>query len=217
MPARWLAATLVHNTPDLAARMREQLPDVLVIDNGSHPPIDGAHISLPLNRGFVGGWNEAMRRIVAERPDVDYVWMLNSDVEGVSVEMGLELWMDCVYDEHAVSTPVFNSPHQAFSQQAANMFAQTLRAVSWVDWCCPMVSVEAWKKVGEFDPASTGYFADVDWCRRARDVGYRFCVSEPNVVNHLGSVTASRIGHTWSADDSWLCRKWGVRSWTELV
>lgn len=217
MTARWIAATLVHNTPELAARMREQLPGVLVIDNGSHPPIDGAAISLPVNRGFVGGWNEAMRRIIAEHPDVDYVWMLNSDVEGVTHDMGDSLMMDCDFDEFAVSTPVFNSPHSVFSVRPTNERAQTLRSVSWVDWCCPMVPVYVWESVGEFDTRSTGYFADVDWCKRARDAGYRFCVSEPHEVHHIGGATARAIGHTWDADDRWLCEKWGVKSWTELT
>lgn len=202
-------ATLVHNTPDLADAMQLQLPGVIVVDNGSEPSLLGAHIWLPRNRGFAGGWNDAM--VGLYQMGAGWVWMLNSDVSGASPDMMRAMADAAKAGGYDVVTPAFNSPHAVFHSHFRG-----LRSVSWIDWCCPLVSMAAWIAVGPFDERSTGYFADVDWCHRARMLGMRFAVSDACQVTHAGGETARRMGHTWDADDGWLREKWG-RRWTELV
>jgi len=204
-----MAATLVYNTPDLADAMRAQLPDVAIVDNGSCPPIDGARIRLPDPRGFAGGWNDAMMAL--GHLGADYVWMLNSDVEGVTPTMLGELADVAEHYGYSVVTPAFNSPHAAFHR-----FAGGIRAVSWIDWCCPLVSMDAWCDLNGFDEQFNGYFADVDWCKRGRELQMKYAVCDWLDVHHIGSVTAQRMGHVWDADDSRLRAKWG-KGWTELV
>jgi GT2 family glycosyltransferase len=90
------------------------------------------------------------------------------------------------------------------------------RVVPWIDWTCPLVSVELWREVGPFDEKLPGYYAEIDWCYRAYQAGCRFGVCDWLQVTHLGSVTAQRVGHVWDADDAYLRAKWG-KGWIDLV
>lgn len=216
-----VAATLVYNTPALADAMRAQLPDVWIIDNGSEPSIEGSQISIASNRYFSGGWSDAMTdlRIMG----AEWVWMLNSDVTGVSPAMlaGLVEIAQAWYDVHglAVLTPAFNSPHDLFWHHEGE--TRAVRPVPWVDWCCPLVSVAAWERVGGFDERFAGYGADLDWCWRARQHGYMFGVSDRWQVVHQGGATAipqglAGITHDVGAMDAALFDKWG-RHWWEMA
>lgn len=223
-----IAATLVFSTPDLAEAMCRQIPDIVVVDNGSHPPIDGAEVRTTTNQMFTGGWNYLMRFAAEDLLDdtqavrnadtwsPDYIWMLNSDVEGVSPDMMRSLAQAAWGGSYAVLTPAFNSPHSVFAPNPDLVMLRRPRPVAWVDWTCPMVSLDAWRDVGGFDERLPGYFADIDWCYRAAQKGYRFGVCDWLQVKHLGSVTAQRVGHVWNADDSYLRSKWG-KGWIDLV
>lgn len=205
-------ATLVYNTPDLALRMEQQIAGIWIVDNGSDVYIPYRVFRFDENLGFVKGWNELMHRVVSDDL-ADYVWMLNSDVEHVGTQMAQKLGMLLYrYQDIAAITPSFNSPHGLFWGQG-----QGQRHVSWIDWCCPMVSVSAWKAIGPFDERSTGYFADIDWCARATRAGYGLMVDDDVQVNHLGSKTIGAMGKMWDASDQWLRDKWGVGGWQELV
>lgn len=206
-----ISATLCYNTPDLAEAMRAQLPGLLVIDNGSQPFLPGSVVRTPMNRMFAGGWNAGMKTLA--QWDIDAVLMANSDTDGWTPQTIDLLARVMESAGYAVVTPAFNSPHALFHPVAG----RSIRPVSWIDWTCPLVSMAAWRDVGPFDEQFSGYYADIDWCKRARDRGYRFAVCDAVTVRHLGSVTAQRIGHIWDADDSRLCAKWGVRHWTEMV
>lgn len=212
-----IAAVLCYNQPDLTRAMFNQLgSEMLVIDNGStvrQPALGCSMLRLPVNKYFSGGWNLAMSRL----RDHDYVWMLNSDVEGVSMSMMYALAEIAKRLDLATISPAFNSPHSHMHRQGTGT-----RMVKWLDWCCPLVSMQAWRDVGEFDyPAFLGYGADLDWCKRAEERGYRFAVSDDHEITHLGSVTAlseglqSAQGNVEQMNQA-LREKWNVSSWTEM-
>ncbi len=146
--------------------------------------------------------------------DYELVWMLNDDVEGVSGQM-LGALERVPWTGVAAVTPAFNSPHGEFHPRRIG-----LASVSWVDWCCPVVNVKAWRDVGPFDERFKGYGADLDWCRRARDRGWRFFVHHDWQVHHLGSQTAlkyrlqSQQGNVKEMNRL-LIDKWGV-DWTRM-
>src|SRR5688572_196034 len=154
------AVVLCYNQPDLTRAMYAQLgDDMIMVDNGStvHQPLLKCRtFKYMSNRYFSGGWNRAMR----ELQDTDWVWMLNSDVQGVTPAMMYRLIEEADYLGADVISPSFNSPHPHMQPQLKGT-----RFVRWIDWCCPVVKMEAWLKVGEFDAERLpGYGSDLDWC-----------------------------------------------------
>lgn len=211
-----IAAALCYKMPHLVTLLRQQLPSVYIVDNGSTPPLQNASYRIEENKLFVGGWNLAMKHIRQES-NPDYVWMLNSDVQNISEAMLNSLVDAAEATQAAVVTPAFNSPHAVFHPQ--ELFAP--RKVHWIDWTCPLVSMKAWKLVGPFDDHVDGYGADLDWCKRARDAGFSFYVMDSLIVNHLGSLTSAAEGITDMQDfermNNFLCSKWHVRGWYDLT
>lgn len=199
----------------LVDALRRQIPEIVIIDNGSRIPIEDA-IRLDANYYFSGGWNRAMR-ILRERYACDYVWMLNSDVTGVHPAMFASIVEKMERIGCGVMTPAFNSPHQHMHKHFGE-----IRQVRWVDWTCPVVAWRAWEKVGDFDESMPGYGADLDWCRRAREMGITMFVDESFMVNHIGGVTAKTYGlvdviANVEQMNRELSRKWGVRNWSEMT
>jgi GT2 family glycosyltransferase len=211
------AAVLCYNQPKLTRAMYEQLGDAMVlVDNGStidQPALTCDYIRLADNQFFAGGWNQAMTFL----EEYEWVWMLNSDVQGVSLKMMQGLVDEAVHVGAGIITPAFNSPHAHMHPQGKGT-----RFVNWIDWCCPVVNMETWRMVGEFDyPLLKGYGADIDWCKRAGRLGVRMSVSDNYVIHHLGSTTALAEGlqgiqGNLADMDAALNKKYGVHSWTEM-
>ena len=204
-----MIATLIYNTPELVEKLRAQIPDIFIIDAGSTIPIQGANLRYDENRYWVGNWDRFLRSTNA-----DYVWMLNSDVEGVSKTMFDSLFSEMWDEDLFMITPSFNSPHSIFHKQTSYL----TREVNWVDMTCPIINVDMYKKLGGFDLQFKGYFADVDLCYRARLAGLRMAVDDFEKVNHLGSYTVqkeSKWEQANASDNELIVKKWG-KNWTEL-
>ena len=157
-----IAITLVRDTPDLVAAMRGMLPGVRVCDNGSKEPVDDAWMRIPENKYFSGGFNQAMQAIRNEGK-YQWVWMLNSDVSGVSQDMlsGL-VFMAKQMNASVVSPRV---PSSSWGQMHPGAFlSQSL----FVDWVAPVVNVAWFVHNGGFDEQFLGWGADVDLCYRTQ-------------------------------------------------
>jgi GT2 family glycosyltransferase len=204
-----MIATLIYNTPELVEKLRAQIPDIFIIDAGSTIPIQGANLRYDENRYWVGNWDRFLRSI-----DADYVWMLNSDVEGVSKSMYLDLVDTMLTGDLLMITPAFNSPHSLFHKRKTYL----TREVNWVDMTCPIINVDMYKKLGGFDLQFKGYFADVDLCYRARLAGLIMAIDDIQEVNHIGSYTVQKEDK-WeqanASDNELIVKKWG-KNWTEL-
>lgn len=117
-----VAAVLSYNRPDLAQMMARQLGESLwVFENGSQK-----QAALPChtyllghNHFFSGGWNRAMQVLIDQ--GYNWVWMLNSDVQGVDPGMLDELAQTAARLDHlAALSPTFNSPHPHMQPQKNN-------------------------------------------------------------------------------------------------
>lgn len=216
-----VAACLNYRRHDLAQAMARQFGGhITIFDNGGD--LSPFQVSAPVVNGesnlyFSGGWNWAMGELLS-KPEIEYVWMLNDDVEGVGLDV-LHILAATFPEDAAAVTPAFNSPHPEFHQIPP--IGPDLRAVSWIDWCCPLVRVAAWRDVGPFDAGFPGYGADLDWCRRARAKGWRFYVHNGVKVHHLESVTAISQGTqavmgNVGRMEALLHEKWGVNHWWEM-
>jgi len=183
-----VALTLVRDTPDLAAAMRRQLPDVLVVDNGSREAIADAWLRLEENVYFSGGWNRALEHLAKMRPEVAWAWLLNSDVSWASDTMLRELVAAAVANRLVMVSPrVPSSPYAA-------MHAAGYRETAYVDMVAPLVHVGWYLAAGGLDEALKGWGADIDLCYRTR--GDKKAVLGTLVLAHPCETTSKRLGDT---------------------
>jgi hypothetical protein len=215
-----VAACLNYREHGLARAMARQFGgQITIFDNGGD--LSPFQVSAPVVNGeanlyFSGGWNWAMGELLS-KPEIEYVWMLNDDVEGVGLDV-LHILAASFPEDAAAVTPAFNSPHPEFHRRPGG---PDLRAVSWIDWCCPLVRAAAWRDVGGFDARFLSYGADLDFCRRARERGWRFYVHNGVQARHLGNVTWVRQGTgeqmaNVAEMERLLREKWGVHHWWEM-
>jgi hypothetical protein len=213
---RCAAVALAYNTPDLVASIRDQLPGVLVVDNGSSPPVDGAAVRLESNLYFAGGWNAAMQQLP---PDIEYVWMLNTDLLDLRPFMLGELAaiLDRLPPWVAAVSPAYNSPWPWMWRHESG----GVRLVNWLDMAGVMIRRSAWNAVGEFDAvAFPGWACDRDWCLRAAMAGYGVGVVDSLEFYHIGGATMARSGGWFQSDPvtsraAWHA-KWGDVKWPPL-
>lgn len=213
------AAVLAYNNPRLVESVLSELEykNAVLIDNGSLLPLNFPVTTLrfPNNTYFSGGWQHAIPFLI----QFDYIWMLNSDVTHVSLEKMLSLYNIALYLDADIVSPAFNSPHAHMQPQKG----LTPRRVSWIDWTAPFVKVDWWLNMGGFDTDFKGYGADLDICRRGREIGKSaFFVADNIVIHHVGSVTAFNEGligvqNNLSEMNRLLKEKWGVNDWTEMI
>jgi len=186
--------------------------EVLVIDNGSAPgsadPIEIAFPEVTLirneqNLGFSGGNNVGLR--YARDTDSKYVLILNNDTaidpqfvtelvkvaetdpriavvggKVIQLEKPDRIW--AVYGavnfcQQLVKVWGYNQPVAEFSSQ---------KEVDFVVGCGMLLSTDAVADVGEFDELFFAYHDEVDWCKRARDKGYRAVYQPTAIMWHKG-------------------------------
>lgn len=192
--------------------------NLCIIDNGSEPalslPETLMNIQFCENRFWTGGWNRAMQ--LFDELEYEWVWMLNSDVQGITQEMfqGLTqqaflLDIDCL-----MVSPAFNSPHAHMQRRA-----QSLRRVRWIDMCAPLVNVQRFLSL-KLDEDFIGYGADLDLCKRAEALGYKMYVTDNFCFTHTGGDTAVSEGVSAHTDIALMNRllkeKHGVDDWSQM-
>ncbi len=67
-----------------------------------------------------------------------------------------------------------------------------LREVDWVQGCALAVRRPVWDAVGPFDEGYWMYVEELDWCRRARRMGYRIFFTPDAQVVHYGKRSVAR-------------------------
>jgi GT2 family glycosyltransferase len=186
--------------------------DVLVIDNGSVPgstdPIkrDFPEVSLIRNEqnlGFSGGNNVGLQ--YARDTGPKYVLILNNDTT-IDPHFVTELVKVAETDPRiaVVGGKViqFEKPDRLWAVYGAVNFCQQLvkvwgynkpitrfasqKDVDFVVGCGMMFSMKAVADVGEFDELFFAYHDEVDWCKRARDKGYRAVYVPGALMWHKG-------------------------------
>jgi hypothetical protein len=67
-----------------------------------------------------------------------------------------------------------------------------VREVDWVQGCALAVRREVWDAVGPFDEGYWMYVEELDWCRRAKGMGYRIFFTPDAQVAHYGKRSVAR-------------------------
>lgn len=110
-------------------------------------------------------------------PAKKFIWFL-TNVE-FPPEMPESL-LSC-FDQHTAAVhPAFDSHHPHLN----SMMPIVNNDVLFVEWTAPMVSVEAWKKIGQLDEKMPYWGMDLDWSYRAREMDYELKVDGRYRLKH---------------------------------
>ena len=175
------------STDGSAALLRQTYPAVQLVESQE-------------NRGFAGGVNELLQRCPAE-----YLLILNTDarpepgaIAMLHDYMRTHLWVAAAGPRLVDAQGRWAGCHDRFPtvrQELANVLGlrrprahdEAHSKVDWIEGACMMLSAIAVREVG---PLDTGYFMyneEVDWCYRARQVGWQIaCVPAARVVHFVG-------------------------------
>lgn len=183
--------------------------DVWVLDNGS---TDGSAAQLRAtypeahlvesseNRGFAGGVNELLQRCPA-----DYLLVLNTDarpkpgaITTLFDYMTSHLWVAAAGPRLTDERGHWIGCHDEFPtarQEIANMLGlrrsrehvEPKANVDWIEGACMILSGIAVREVGLLDTGFFMYSEEVDWCYRARQLGWQIaCLPQAEVVHDVG-------------------------------
>jgi GT2 family glycosyltransferase len=224
---------------------------VVVVDNGSREPVgallataapDVHVLRLAENRGYAGGANAGMAWALDAGADV--VLLLNNDARvaaGAETAARAGLASDPRVAVVGARVLTREDPSRLWLAWGDVTYGQSLvrlcgadvtdgaawrspRDVDWVAGCAMWFRAEALRQVGMLDEAFFAYHEEVDWCARARALGWRVVYWPDAVVSHTGrgshgSPRSIRIRKYFAARNTVLfARKHArTRDWAKLV
>jgi GT2 family glycosyltransferase len=224
---------------------------VVVVDNGSHEPVGEllarSHpevecLRSPHNLGYAGGANLGLRAALARRADT--VLVLNNDARVRPGAIAAARRMLAADPRIAVVGPkvlLREDPGRLWLAWGRVTWRQSLialcgegaadgpawseqRDVDWVAGCAMWFRAAALESVGLLDETFFAYHEEVDWCTRARRLGWRVVYAPEAVVTHTGRGSTGgsrsvRIRKYFGARNSILfARKHaGPREWATLA
>jgi GT2 family glycosyltransferase len=144
-------------------------------------------ISAP-NNGYGAGINCAMRYLSDKNPDVTHGLILNPDV------LIDDAAIQSLIAEHKRSTadctfPIIKEGKIAIHGYRLNKMGLLRLSeddAQFYSGACFLVSIEAWKKAGEFNEDYFHYFEDIDFCLKLQRAGLRTHLAKSVVLNHIG-------------------------------
>lgn len=193
--------------------IRETAPDgveIIVIDNGSDPPVGKIYTGFIPNRVIRNERNEGFPKAVNQgirEATGDVIALLNSDV------ILSPMWLDRLtapLDEYDILGPVTNyasgiqriipglyETKDEFNKTAADVWENYGNEVQEVNWLIGFLMVfkrSLWEEIGPFDeslwPCSG---EEIDFCMKAREKGHRVGVVLGCYVHHEGSRTFNEM------------------------
>jgi GT2 family glycosyltransferase len=212
----WNQTALTLECLTTLAAANVPLVDTWVVDNGSEPaafPEIAAHfpavqhVRLERNRGFAGGCNAGAQAAIAA--GVEALFLLNNDalVEPDTLPvLEAALWADPRAAAVAPKVYYYNTAKtiQSVGLQVdpdsgqARMLGGNTTDQGQYDQpadrdalfgCALLVRAEAWQRVGGFWEPFFSYAEEIDWCLRARRLGWRLRYIPDAVVWHRTSST----------------------------
>lgn len=221
-----------------AVRLNTQDYELILIDNGSIPPIEKPYagfvdvnlIRNDMNLGFPAAVNQGIR---AAKGDV--ICLLNNDV---IVTPGAINRLAEFLDEYAivgpttgycagaqkVQAPIYENINELneVAKQAADSFAGIIDDVLFVIGFMMVFKKSLFEEIGEFDESMWPCSGEeIDFCFRAKQAGHRIGVARGVYVHHEGSQTFRQMQDDKQIDYGKICRdcdkhlaeKWGYDFW----
>ena len=219
-------------TLECITAIRENTKDceIILIDNGSEPPIDGATIRNESNLGFPVAVNQGIQ--VAKG---DVICLMNNDVivtpgyaerlvDGLNRYSIVGPMTNYCAGVQSVGLPIYydrgelNKRAQEFSKARAGRELE----VNWIIGFLFMFRRSLYDEVGGFDeslwPCSG---EEIDFALRARARGHRVGIMQDVYVHHEGSITFKSMDEDYSAivdrNNAHLADKWGKDFWEKQL
>ena len=204
--------------PSVIERSREHA-DIIIADNSSsdgsieylkqfHPELKV--INLKKNFGFARGYNLALKQVEA-----DYYILLNSDIE--VTENWIMPVVRLMEENPAVAAcqPKIRSYHEpekfeyagaagGFIDKYGYPFCQgrlfqsletdtgqydTATEIFWATGACMFVRSAVYHRLGGFDDDFFAHMEEIDFCWRAKNLGYKIMYCPESVIFHIGGGT----------------------------
>jgi len=216
-------------TAECLAAVRDNTRDyeIILVDNGSTPAIEGATIRNETNLGFPVAVNQGIRAAKG-----DTIILLNNDVICTPGSLNrLDTWLH----NFSIVAPCTNycaglqqvmialyTDRAGLDEQArqwAADYAGASQEVNWVIGFCMAFKKSLWDEIGPFDeslwPCSG---EELDFCLRARAAGHRTGIAWDVYVHHIGSQTFLDLEKAGTVKYSEICARnerhvmdrWGV-------
>ncbi|HET6897678.1 MAG TPA: glycosyltransferase family 2 protein [Vicinamibacteria bacterium] len=201
--------------PDDAARAAFSARDpgldvrVLVVDNGAGEDASGAveRLRLPENRGFAGGMNAGLDRLLSE--GCDRVLLLNNDAvlepgclgrlagalddpRLAAVGPSIVRESDGRVESRGLEVDLRRGRVRLLGTGEVPQDGPPLVTVDALSGAAIMVSRVAVERVGRLEERYFFSFEDVDWCVRARRAGFSLAVLPSARARHAGRRTIGR-------------------------
>ncbi|MFC5409901.1 glycosyltransferase family 2 protein [Larkinella bovis] len=186
-----------HSSDGSVAFLQETFPEVRLIQ-------------LPVNLGYAGGYNAALKQIEAT-----YYLLLNSDVD---VSAG---WLQPLRQLLEANPRIaacqpklrdFKQPQLFEYAGAAGGYIDYLgypfcrgrlfdtletdqhqyddaREIFWATGACMLVRADVFHRLDGFDPRFFAHMEEIDWCWRAKNAGYQIWYCPDSTVFHVGGGT----------------------------
>ncbi len=206
---------------------------VLLVDNGSEPPLAPAVaarfpavelLRLPDNRGFAGGYNAGIR--AALEGGANAVLLLNNDT--LVAPDALDRLAEALAADERIGLVTAKITYAADPRRIwtvganLNVFLDlkdggqgqidtgqwaTPRDVDFAPFCAIFVRRAVFESVGLLDEGFFLYYEDMDYCRRARQAGWRVRLCPAAGVLH--DVSASSGGRDSPLERYWMAQSSG--------
>ena len=190
---------------------------ILVFDNHSSDPFEGAWLRAQENLYWAGALERVMGRL-ADR-GASHVWFLNNDAYFVSKAPLIERVCQRLARAERLVGPVgvyspsvtANPYHAQMVERPGGQYRQT----RYVDGIAPLISVEFWKRAGGVDFLGNpyGYGVDVWFSSRAQESGFTCVVDHQMVIRHRYHSTAREVdgflARAATAERSYLSERFG--------
>lgn len=214
-----------------AIRANTRNYEIVLIDNGSDPPVEASKIRNETNLGFPVAVNQGIR---AAKGDV--IVLLNNDV--IVTPGALNRLSDLLSDFSIVAPvanycaglqqeavlPTYNNDQELF--EVARKWSEDnmgkTREVNFVIGFCMAFKKCLFGEIGPFDETHWPCCGEeIDWCFRARMTGHKIAVACDVYVHHVGSQTFKAMEakglveyhHVCYRNDRYLEKKWGPNIW----
>ncbi len=162
--------------------------ELLIVDNGSDPPLDFATLRLDTNEGFCGGSNVGLH---ASRTDI--VVFLNNDVSIID-ENWLDQLLEPLEDGTLVGARIRQDPHTLVNG----------KVLPYIDGWCLAGYREELLEIGGWDTTleEPGYFSDNLLCLEARAHGMRLREANVGLLHKRNQTTGHDVDSAIAATEA---------------